>query len=93
MDRETDIENKFVTWATDHELMPVKLNLAGRRGMPDRMILGHQGKMIFIEFKRPGERARKLQLHNHKILAERGFKVFIVESFVDAKSLCERHLL
>lgn len=93
MDRESDIENKFVKWATDHELMPVKLNLAGRRGMPDRMVLGHEGKIIFIEFKKPGESAKKLQLHNHMILAERGFKVFIVEAFKDAKCLCERYLL
>lgn len=90
---ESDIEQKFVDWATGKELMPVKLNLIGRRGMPDRMILGHHGEMLFIEFKRPNGVVTKLQKHTQQILEGRGFKVFIVDSFEQAKTLCEKNLL
>lgn len=91
--RESDEENKFSKWATNNGLMPIKLNISGRRGLTDRLVLGHSGRAIFIEFKKPRAKPTKLQLHNHQILAERGFKCFVVTSFDDAKFICERHLL
>ena len=91
--KESDIENKFVTWAVSKGLMAIKLNISGRRGLPDRLILGHNGKALFIEFKKPNAKATKLQIYMHKMLADRGFKVFVLESFEDAEHICERHLL
>ena len=89
---ESQIEQKFVNWCNDRSLLPVKLNITGRRGFPDRMVLGNDGKMLFLEFKRPGGSTTKLQKHMIEGLANRGFKAFVVESYEDAKHICERYL-
>ena len=90
---ETEIEEKYRRWAESQGLMIVKLNITGRRGMPDRMILGNEGDVLFLEFKRPGRKAEKLQLYMQKLLLGRGFMAFIVDSFEDAKCLTERYIL
>lgn len=80
-DLETQIENKFClnisNWARQHNIVvvPLKLNLQGRRGWPDRLILWEGGNFLFIEFKRPGEAPRKLQLYIHQLLRDIGFEV------------------
>jgi len=75
------IEANFCTalsrWALEHDVLVeiLKLNVKGRRGWPDRLILWQGGHSLFIEFKRPDEEPRKLQSYIHGILREMGFKV------------------
>lgn len=90
---EGDEENKFKEWCDTVGLLPVKLNITGRVGFPDRMVLGKHSKLLFLEFKRKGKPPRKIQAHIHKDLGKRGFKVFVVESYEDARHICERWLL
>ncbi len=80
---ESDIENKvgdiIVKWAKGQTvpftLMYLKLNILGWRGFPDRMLLAHGPKILFIEYKRPGENLRANQRHIRDILLEMGFNV------------------
>jgi hypothetical protein len=53
----------------------LKLNVLGRRGWPDRLILAPEGTVMFVEFKRVGEKPRKLQEFCHDILTTLGFEV------------------
>lgn len=44
-------------------------------GVPDRMVLLPGGRIIFVELKAPGKKARKLQQYRAKQLRELGFQV------------------
>jgi len=44
-------------------------------GLPDRMFIGH-GKVVFIEFKRPGGSISKIQRVVHRRFAEHGIIVY-----------------
>lgn len=90
---ESSIEAKYFKWAKDKGLLPIKLNLQGRRGMPDRMVLGWKGKMVFIEFKRKGEKAKKLQVITIQELRDRGFKVAVFDDLETAKKYTIMRLL
>lgn len=75
---------KIKQWADEVgvPLAVLKMNLKGRRGWPDRVILWAGGNLRFIEFKRPGERPRVLQVYVHKLLRAMGF---IVEVYDDGE--------
>ncbi|NFG22674.1 VRR-NUC domain-containing protein [Clostridium botulinum] len=49
-------------------------------GVPDRMVLLPGGKIIFVELKAPGKKARKLQEYRAKQLRELGFQVECLDS-------------
>lgn len=79
-------ELKFVrlleSWAADEgiHLIALKLNLSGRRGWPDRMVMA-RGVAVFVEMKRKGGKPRKLQSFMHGRIRLLGFDV---EVFDDA---------
>lgn len=70
----------------------LKLNLQGRRGWPDRLILMPGGRAVFIEFKRVGEVPRPLQEHVHNAIRELGFYVHVCDDAVEAFLLIQSHL-
>ena len=49
-------------------------------GMPDRLILLPEGRVIFVELKSEGIKPRKLQLVRHEELRALGFKVFVIDT-------------
>lgn len=73
---ERSIENAVVEWATRHGILALKLNTWGNNGWPDRQFLKN-GKVLFIEFKKPGEGAEPLQVVRHDRLRALGFEVQI----------------
>src|SRR5215831_12533435 len=81
---ERDIEIAVIEYAHRMGCLYVKLNIVGRVGWPDRMFLYH-GKVLFIEFKRPGERVRAIQQYIHKQLRQQGFNVEVVDSITNGK--------
>lgn len=50
-------------------------------GMPDRLVLLPGGKMIWVETKAPGEKARALQFRKHRELRALGFKVLVLDTY------------
>ncbi|NOW84297.1 hypothetical protein B0H39_002178 [Clostridium beijerinckii] len=52
-----------------------KWNPTGVIGVPDRMVFLPGGKVIFIELKAPGKKARKIQEYRAKQLRGLGFQV------------------
>ena len=59
----------------DMPIYYLKLNVMGMRGWPDRLLLWPNRGIMFIEFKRPGERPRKLQQYVHEKILNLGFIV------------------
>jgi hypothetical protein len=66
--------------------MAIKLNPAGYRGIPDRMVLLPGGHMFFAEFKRPGQKPRPNQrrfLFTLKLLGFDAYWFSDTEDFMD----------
>ena len=81
---ESKIERDFVRLLTTYSILSIKLRLTGERGWPDRLVLIPGGHPVFIEFKRPGQALRSLQLHRHKILRTLGYDVKIFDDAIKA---------
>lgn len=60
----------------------LKLNVQGRRGWPDRLVLLH-GRVLFVELKTPGGRLNPRQKYVHAKLDSLGFEVLTVTSVSD----------
>lgn len=87
---ESAIETKFCTelqkWAIKQHinLEIIKLNLVGRRGWPDRLVLWEGRNAVFIEFKVPGAKPRPLQAYVHNIIDRLGFTVLVYDNAEEA---------
>ena len=78
---ETSTGSKLLKWAVAQKLPFVflKINPAGQAGYPDRLLLW-QGGILFVEFKRPGEKPTKLQMHRHSVLTFMGYEVRVYDN-------------
>lgn len=76
-DIEAAVASRLNQWARAKgiKLSYLKLTIPGNRGYPDRLILAEGGRALFVEFKRPGEVPRKLQVYTHDWLRQLGFEV------------------
>lgn len=77
--REREIERKLVAAIKVHGGICPKFVSPGFDGMPDRVVLLPDGKIGFVEVKRPGEKPRALQLARHRLLRKMGFLVFVLD--------------
>ena len=57
-----------------------KLQWTGRRNAPDRFF-AKDGRVVLIEFKRPGGTATDNQLEEHKELRRKGMLVWVIDYF------------
>jgi hypothetical protein len=76
--KESEIQNKVTEHATYAGLVPIRLNVAGRKGWPDYGY-GYMGRMCFIEFKKPGEKPTPLQEYVHGQLRLAQFEVYVID--------------
>lgn len=82
---EKHIEGPVVKYATERGMLVLKLNTMGRAHWPDRMFL-QSNRVLFIEFKRPGEKPTPAQDQIHKQLREQGFQVNVVDDVARGKA-------
>lgn len=75
---EKDVEDKVVRWAQAWRILVLKLNLIGNTGWPDRVFL-HQGRQVYIEFKRPGDDLERNQPERIEELVKQGFTVGVFD--------------
>lgn len=52
----------------------------GVSGVPDRIVLLPQGRIVFVELKAPGKKMRKLQEFRAKELQALGFRVECIDT-------------
>jgi hypothetical protein len=78
--RESTVERYLVNRVQKLGGMAIKLNPIGMAGLPDRLVLLPDAKIIFAEVKRPGGQPRKLQTVIHNRLRKLGFRVEVVDN-------------
>lgn len=79
-DSEKTLEHSLVEKIRQRGGICLKLQGNMYAGMPDRLILLPEGRMVFVELKSEGIRPRKLQLVRHEELRALGFKVFVIDT-------------
>ena len=77
--REREIERKLISAVKSRGGICPKFVSPGFDGMPDRVVLLSNGKIGFVEVKRPGEQPRPLQIARHRLLRKLGFLVFVLD--------------
>jgi len=86
---ESSEEKKAVRWAKIHYIIPLKLNLRGNVGWPDRLFVYPEGGTLWVEFKRKGKEADPIQKYRITQLRKKGHHAFVVDSAADAIALME----
>jgi hypothetical protein len=78
--RESEIEGKVTEYAEKvRKCLHLKLNVLGRVGWPDHIYLYFGPRVLFIEYKRPGEKPKKIQGYIHELIRSYGFRVAVVD--------------
>ncbi|WP_373845027.1 VRR-NUC domain-containing protein [Clostridium sp.] len=78
--REKDIEKYLVDKIKNAGGRAYKFISPGNAGVPDRLVLLPEGKIIFVELKAPGKKPTSLQLVQHRRIQNLGFKVLIIDN-------------
>lgn len=78
--KETVVEKRLVDGAKKHGGKAYKWVSPGNSGVPDRIVLLPEGRLFFVELKRPGEKPRPLQVSVHKFMEKLGFKVYVIDT-------------
>lgn len=86
---EAAIERWTCTYARSRGFKALKLNGTGDAGKPDRLFIGPGRKIGFAEFKAPGEKPRKLQLHWRELIIGFDFKHAFIYSIAQGKAFVD----
>lgn len=93
MTLEKDIETPFVAWCHSKKGVRCrKLKLETEQGFPDRTVFLPTGKTLYVEFKKPGEKASFHQYRWNKFLNDNGFPAIITDDLNEAKTFVESWL-
>lgn len=77
---EKEIERKLKKAVINDGGLALKFISPSLNGVPDRLLLFHDGKAAFCETKAPGKRLRPLQVKRKRQLEALGFKVYVIDS-------------
>lgn len=83
---ESVVEEKVCAFAKKRGWLVRKMAYLGRRGCPDRWFF-RAGRMVIIEFKRPGCEPDEIQCREHARLREQGFIVHVIDSIAEGCAL------
>lgn len=79
-DSEKDIERRLVEQTRAKKGMCIKLLSMHVKGLPDRLCLFPDGKMVFVELKTTGQKPKPMQLYIHECIRKLGFRVEVVDT-------------
>lgn len=79
-DKEADIERYFVRCVKTRGGRTLKFSSPSSAGVPDRILLLPGGRVLFVEFKAPGQKPRPLQQVVFRQFAGLGSPVTILDS-------------
>lgn len=88
---EKEIETKACRYGKSLGWDMRKYTSPAHRSVPDRMCLHDFATIIFIEFKRLGEKATDAQQKEHRKLRARGFTVYVIDNVEDAMRVLDQH--
>lgn len=89
MAEEAQLEARAKRYATQQDVLFYKMVSPGRRGFPDRLLIGPDGKIAFVEFKASNGRTSDLQDRELTLLAKRKVRAFTCCNFAEAKSVID----
>lgn len=81
---EVDIERPASKYARARGWFEVKIMQTSRRAFPDRFY-ARDGRVVLVEYKRPGESPSKQQAKRHRELREHGVEVYVFDDLQTAK--------
>ena len=76
---EKDIERAVCNEARARGILAYKFSAPGNRGVPDRIFI-YQGRIAFVEFKRPGGKVTRLQEVHIKEIQKQGFQCVVIDN-------------
>lgn len=82
---EKDIEKKVVDYAKSRGCLVYKFTSPARRSVPDRLFIGPDGQVWFIEFKRLGQKPTEAQSVEIDKIKRQGIHVYVVDSVAEGK--------
>lgn len=88
--RESPIQRDVKKHAEDTGWVAIKLDGGGSNGKPDMLFVGFS-VTVFIEFKRPGQKPRKLQDWWHRQLRDAGATVHTVDAVDDGIEILDQY--
>ena len=86
---EKDIEKEVCYYAKSKGVLVYKFTSPARAGVPDRLFIGPDGRMWFIEFKRGGQKATPAQEREHNRLRSHKVNVFVVDNVDSGKMVID----
>lgn len=81
---EKDIEKYLVRRCRENGYLCFKFTSPAHAGVPDRILIGN-GRVIFVELKRPGAKPRELQIRTFRHMRDGGADVRVI----DTRKLCD----
>lgn len=85
MTLEKDVEAALVRRVKALGGLCEKFTSPGRRSVPDRLVTMPDGRIIFVEVKRPGGKPTEAQLKDHTKRRELGCDVRVIDNLEDAR--------
>lgn len=88
-------ENKFRAKVDKMGGEAIKLStqgMYGKRGFNDRCVFMYPGVVVLFEFKRQGEKARKLQSYRHRKFKKMQIPCYVVFSCKKAVEILKKHI-
>lgn len=80
VDSEKLVERKLVELVKINNGMCIKLLCDQLIGLPDRLCLFPNHRIVFVETKTTGQKPRRIQAYMHKKLRALGFRVEVIDS-------------
>jgi hypothetical protein len=87
------IEKLLVDTVEEHKGWAIKMICTFISGLPDRLILLPGGIIFFAELKSTGKKPSPRQLIVHEALRRLGFKVYVIDSTEQVKTVLEKYLI
>jgi len=83
---EREIEQPAKKYAKAHGWWACKFVSPGLRSVPDDVFI-RDGRVLWVEFKRPGEEPRAQQAKRTREMREHGAEVYVIDNLADAYGL------
>lgn len=83
------IEGKVNSYAQSKGFLVYKFTSPARRAVPDRIYISPKGTVVFVEFKREGQKPTPPQEREHHRLRMQNIQVFVIDNVEDGKAMVD----
>ena len=86
---EKEIESRVCDYAASKGWLVYKFTSPARHAVPDRLFIAPGGRVIFVEFKRTGQKPTVPQEREHARLRAHGVLVFVIDTVEAGKAMVD----